>query len=74
MKVSFKAKPSLFVLALLVLGFVGVADKTGLLQKGSWSGQKIVAARGALANSPMCTAESTEKQPALFVSCGGFLP
>ena len=74
MKVPFKAKPSLFILALFVLGFVGVADKTGLLQKGSWSGPKTVVVRGTAVESLMCTAEAVEKQPALFVSCGGFLP
>ena len=74
MKVPFKAEPSLFVLALLALGFVGVAEKTGLMQKDSWSDQKIVAARGTAVESPICVAEAVKKQPALFVSCGGFLP
>ena len=74
MKAPFKAEPSLFVLALLTLGFIGVADKIDLVQKDFWSGPKTVVVRGTAVESLMCTAEAVEKQPSLFVSCGGFLP
>jgi hypothetical protein len=75
LKKPFNLKKSLLATSgLVVSGVLIASSKSGLVQKMPASGQDRIATNDTATASPSCAVGEVEKSPALFVSCGGFLP